>query len=87
MIVLGTNVMSEAMKPAPAPSVRAWLDDQLAKTLHLSGVTVAELLFRISAPPAGNLQPAPARAWSDRVRPTQLKSSSLKIQLLARKLI
>lgn len=53
MIVLDTNVVSEAMKPAPEPSVRAWLDEQVAETLYLSSVTVAELLFGIAALPAG----------------------------------
>jgi toxin FitB len=53
MIVLDTNVVSEAMKPAPQPAVRAWLDKQAAETLYLSSVTVAELLFGIAALPAG----------------------------------
>jgi toxin FitB len=53
MIILDTNVVSEAMKPAPDPAVRAWLDDQLAETLYLSSVTVTELLFGIAALPTG----------------------------------
>jgi predicted nucleic acid-binding protein len=53
MIVLDTNVVSEAMKPAPQPAVRAWLNDQSAETLYLTSVTVAELLFGIAALPAG----------------------------------
>ena len=53
MIVLDTNVVSEAMKPAPQPAVRAWLDNQAAETLYLSTVTVAELLFGIATLPAG----------------------------------
>lgn len=53
MIVLDTNVISEAMKPEPHPSVRAWLNDQAAETLYLSSVTLAELLFGIGALPAG----------------------------------
>ena len=53
MIVLDTNVVSEAMKPAPEPAVRTWLDRQLAETLYLSSVTVAELLFGIAMLPAG----------------------------------
>ena len=28
MILLDTNVVSEAMKPAPDEAVRAWLDEQ-----------------------------------------------------------
>lgn len=53
MIVLDTNVVSEAMKPGPDPAVRAWLNDQAAETLYLSSVTLAELLFGIRALPAG----------------------------------
>ena len=53
MIVLDTNVVSEAMKPEPAPAVRDWLDAQVAETLYLSSVTVAELAFGVSALPDG----------------------------------
>ena len=53
MILLDTNVVSEAMKPAPDDAVRAWLDEQAAETLYLSSVTVAELMFGIGALPRG----------------------------------
>jgi hypothetical protein len=53
MIVLDTNVVSEAMKPEPASAVQAWLDEQAAETLYLSSVTIAELLFGIGALPGG----------------------------------
>ena len=53
MIVLDTNVVSEAMKPQPHPIVRAWLNAQAAETLYLSSVTLAELLFGISTLPNG----------------------------------
>lgn len=53
MILLDTNVVSEAIKPEPNPSVRDWLDAQVAATLFLSSVTVAELLFGIGALPGG----------------------------------
>jgi predicted nucleic acid-binding protein len=49
MILLDTNVVSEAMKPEPAPTVQAWLDAQAAETLFLSSVTVAELMFGVGA--------------------------------------
>jgi predicted nucleic acid-binding protein len=47
MILIDTNVVSEAMKPEPHPSVRDWLDAQAAETLFLSSVTIAELMFGI----------------------------------------
>ena len=53
MIILDTNVVSEAMKPEPNPVVRAWLNNQAAETLYLSSVTLAELLFGIAALPSG----------------------------------
>lgn len=53
MILLDTNVVSEAMKPEPHPSVRNWLDAQAAETLFLSSVTIAELMFGIGALPRG----------------------------------
>ena len=76
MIVLDTNVVSEAMKPEPHPAVRAWLNAQAAQTLYLSSVTLAELLFGIAALPAGKRQDMLARAldgllgmFRDRVLP------------------
>ena len=53
MILLDTNVVSEAIKPEPHASVLAWLDAQAAETLFLSSITAAELLFGIGALPAG----------------------------------
>jgi predicted nucleic acid-binding protein len=61
VIVLDTNVVSEAMKPAPHPAVQAWLDEQAAETLYLTSVTLAELLFGIGALAAGRRKDALAR--------------------------
>lgn len=61
MIVLDTNVVSEAMKPGPHPAVQAWLDEQAAETLYLSSVTLAELLFGIASLPAGRRKNALAQ--------------------------
>jgi toxin FitB len=76
MIVLDTNVVSEAMKPEPHRAVRAWLNDQAAETLYLSSVTLAELLFGIGALPAGKRKDMLAQAldglmglFRDRVLP------------------
>jgi hypothetical protein len=56
MIVLDTHVVSDAMKPEPDATVRAWLNNQAAETLYLSTVTRAELLLGI-----GSLQRTSAR--------------------------
>lgn len=76
MIVLDTNVISEAMKPALDPVVSGWLDEQAAETLFLSSVTLAELLFGIAALPAGRRKEALAETldgllalFADRVLP------------------
>ncbi len=53
MIVLDTNVVSEAMKPSAHPAVSAWLNAQVAETLYLTSVTLAELLYGISTLPEG----------------------------------
>jgi len=53
VILLDTNVVSEALKPESHPSVRAWLDAQVAETLFLPSITIAELLFGIGALPDG----------------------------------
>ncbi|MGO1523388.1 MAG: type II toxin-antitoxin system VapC family toxin [Nesterenkonia sp.] len=52
MIVLDTNVVSEAMRPASNPTVMGWLNAQTAEALYLSSVTLAELLFGIGAVPS-----------------------------------
>jgi predicted nucleic acid-binding protein len=62
MIILDTNVVSEAMKPEPHPAVRAWLNDQTAETLFLSSVSLAELLFGIAALPQGRRKDMLAQA-------------------------
>jgi predicted nucleic acid-binding protein len=62
MIVLDTNVVSEAMKPEPHKAVRAWLNDQVAETLYVSSVTLAELLFGIGSLPAGKRKDMLAQA-------------------------
>ena len=53
MILLDTNVVSEAMKPELHRGVRDWLDAQAAETLFLSSITIAELMFGIGALPKG----------------------------------
>lgn len=53
MILLDTNVVSEAMRPEPDPAVLAWLDAQVAETLHLSSITIAELGYGVGALLAG----------------------------------
>ncbi|MCL2716811.1 MAG: type II toxin-antitoxin system VapC family toxin [Alphaproteobacteria bacterium] len=53
MLILDTNVISEAMKPKPDPKVLAWLNAQVAGTLYLTSVTLAELLDGLRILPKG----------------------------------
>jgi predicted nucleic acid-binding protein len=76
MIVLDTNVISEAMKPEPSPTVRTWLNEQVAETLYLTSVTLAEILFGIAVLQAGRRRNTLTRAldglldlFGDRVLP------------------
>ncbi len=64
MILLDTNVISEVMRPQPHPAVLAWLDDQVAETLYLSSITLAEVLFGIEAMPAGRRKNALAETFA-----------------------
>ncbi len=76
MILLDTNVISEAMKPEPHAAVRDWLDAQVAETLFVSSVTIAELMFGIGALPQGKRKDKLAAAldgvlelFADRILP------------------
>ena len=65
MILLDTSIVAEAMTREPHPRVRVWLDAQVAETLFLSSITVAELLFGVGALPAGRRKDAVAAALDD----------------------
>jgi len=53
VIVLDTNVVSEAMKPNPNSSVIAWLDRQPVEEFSLASTSLAELLVGIEILPLG----------------------------------
>ena len=53
MIVLDTNVISEAWKISPNAKVVAWIDDQLVETLYLSTITLAEIRYGLAVMPKG----------------------------------
>lgn len=82
MIVLDTNVVSEAMRPTPSPAVLDWMDRQAAETLYLSSVTIAELLYGVGALSAGRRKQALRSAvdglielFHDRVLPFNLEAA------------
>lgn len=53
MILLDTNVVSEAMAPAASRAVLRWLNDQESETLYLSTVTIAEIGYGLEILPEG----------------------------------
>lgn len=53
MIVLDTNVVSEAIKPGRDETVIGWLDNQSAETLYLTATSLSELLLGVAIMPEG----------------------------------
>ena len=53
MILLDTNIISEALRPDPDTKVISWLDEQVWETLYLSAITVAELRMGAAVLPDG----------------------------------
>lgn len=54
MIVVDTNVVSELMRPSPAPAVRGWVGAQQAGGLCTTAVTVAEIRYGLERLDDGN---------------------------------
>ncbi|MBI4724478.1 MAG: type II toxin-antitoxin system VapC family toxin [Rhodomicrobium sp.] len=53
MIILDTNVLSEVMKPVPAPATASWMARQTAGDLYTTAVTEAEILLGVALLPDG----------------------------------
>jgi toxin FitB len=88
MIVLDTNVVSEAMRPSANPSVMTWLNRQAPETLYLTSVTLAELLYGIGSLPSGRRKRALTNTlegllvlFRDRVLPFDASAASFYAQL------
>lgn len=62
MILLDTNVLSEFMRPKPAPAVVAWLDSQPAARIWISTISRAEIQLGLHLMPQGQRQIALAQA-------------------------
>jgi predicted nucleic acid-binding protein len=48
MILLDTNILSEALRAAPEPRVLDWIGRQAASSLFVTTVTQAEILYGIA---------------------------------------
>lgn len=53
MIILDTNVLSEALRPEPDAAVMAWLAAQSTAAMFTTTVTRADLLYGVGLLPAG----------------------------------
>lgn len=51
MIILDTNVLSEALKPSPAPEVLRWFAAQPALQIFTTAITQAEILYGVELLP------------------------------------
>ena len=61
MILLDTNVLSECMRPAPAPVVIDWLDAQDPQRVWICAISRAEIELGIALLPEGERQRGFAR--------------------------
>lgn len=92
MIVLDTNVVSEAMKPHGDPVVREWLDQQIAETLYLTATSLSELLAGIEFLPAGKRRETLSaglveiieRLFGDRILPFDRQAATICAKLIGR---
>ncbi|MFZ0045098.1 MAG: type II toxin-antitoxin system VapC family toxin [Streptosporangiaceae bacterium] len=53
MIILDTNVVSELMRPDPAPQVASWVRDRDRHELRTTAITLAEVRYGITRLPDG----------------------------------
>lgn len=90
MIVLDTNVVSELMRPAPAPAVLSWLQGHPGKDLYTTAITVAEVRYGIARLPRGQRRDVLYQAASDifaafpdQVLPFDLAAASAYADLVA----
>jgi predicted nucleic acid-binding protein len=76
MIILDTNVVSELMRPEPAPHVASWVRSRDRRELFTSAITLAEIRYGIARLPDGRRKQVLLdaaddvfRAFSDQVLP------------------
>jgi toxin FitB len=53
MVVLDTNVVSEALKPSPDEAVLRWLAEQNREVVFTTAITQAEILYGVELLPSG----------------------------------
>ena len=60
--LLDTNIISNATKPAPSPSLLAWMAEQPDENLFISSLTISEIRRGMLEKPAGRKRDA-LQAW------------------------
>jgi toxin FitB len=58
MIILDTNVVSELMRPEPAPQVAEWVRRRDRRELRMTSITLAEIRYGIARLPDGRRKQA-----------------------------
>ena len=91
--ILGTNIISNATKPAPSESLLAWMAEQVDEDLFIASFAVAEIRRGILEKPAGRKRDAleawfvgpdgPSALFAGRVLPFDEKAAHAWAQLMA----
>jgi predicted nucleic acid-binding protein len=82
LILLDTNVVSELMRPEPAPQVASWVRSRDRRELFTSSITLAEIRFGLARLPDGrrkqmllDVAADVFRAFSDQVLPVDVAAA------------
>ena len=91
--LLDTNIISNATKPAPSPSLLAWMAEQPDENLFISSLTIAEIRRGMLEKPAGRKRDAlqvwfagpegPPALFAGRVLPFDEKAALVWASLMA----
>lgn len=79
MIILDTNVLSEALKPEPSDRMMRWLAAQDPFGLYTTAITQAELLYGVELLPPGRRRASLTAAVQDMLAEDLRTSSCLLI--------
>ena len=91
--LLDTNIISNVTKPAPSPSLLAWMAEQPDENLFISSLTIAEIRRGMLQKPAGRKRDAlevwfegpegPQALFAGRVLPFDEKAALVWASLMA----
>ena len=91
--LLDTNIISNATKPAPSPSLFAWMAEQSDESLFISSLTIAEIHRGMLEKPPGRKRDAlqawfagpegPSALFAGRVLPFDEKAALVWASLMA----